>query len=77
MEIAPALNLTSFNCPHCKALSQQDWARCYAVQNGDTEFDPDLRVSTCFACKQETVWRYEVKSAPRQMGNVINTWESG
>jgi hypothetical protein len=37
METAPSTQLTSFNCPHCRALAQQFWWNLYAARMGKSE----------------------------------------
>jgi hypothetical protein len=53
----PTYRATAFNCPHCGALCQQDWATCWATGvDTQVEFDPNLETSTCFACGERAVW---------------------
>jgi hypothetical protein len=37
MESPPSTSLTSFNCPHCRALAQQFWWDVYARQTSDNK----------------------------------------
>lgn len=62
--VTPEHLASSFTCPHCHALAQQRWAKCSAKQTGGTseEFDPQLELSTCFACGQTSVWLISKKS---------------
>jgi hypothetical protein len=56
----PIYKRTAFECPHCGAHSQQDWATCSATTDLDDEgFDPKLRVTICFACGEQTVWKFK------------------
>lgn len=55
--IAPKVFAGSFTCPHCGAISQQQW---WAVawtgsQYGDNNLNV-IRIGTCTHCKKNTLW---------------------
>ena len=56
--IQPNVFATSFTCPHCGAISKQDWwmKRWRGDQaNNDDKIHP-LRVGTCHHCSKNTLW---------------------
>jgi hypothetical protein len=56
--IQPQVFLDSFTCPHCGAISKQDWwMKNWEGHNYNTNkaYNP-LRVGNCHHCKNSTLW---------------------
>lgn len=64
--IQPQVFLNAFTCPHCGAISKQDW--WMKRLSGDTVNDNrdihPLRVSICHNCKNSSIWFEEVMYYP-------------
>ncbi|MDD4900724.1 MAG: DUF4145 domain-containing protein [Patescibacteria group bacterium] len=52
----PEFELTSFNCPHCLAYSNQGWYDLVYYLDGYKELD-ELRISICRHCGKYSLWR--------------------
>lgn len=50
---APALNESSFNCPHCNAFAQQSWFNCFTRPNQNIK---DFRIAICGHCQKPSFW---------------------
>ncbi len=64
--IPPKVFQQSFTCPHCGAISKQDWYMRNWLGNIVSvlpELHP-LRIGTCHHCKQNTLWVDEVMYYP-------------
>jgi hypothetical protein len=58
--IEPKVLEKSSTCPHCGAISKQDWWHC--TWNGSHYAHPStnaLRIGTCQHCNENTVWVWE------------------
>jgi hypothetical protein len=55
--IEPTVFASSFTCPHCGAISKQDWWR-RSFKDGvyGNESDNEIRVGTCQHCQKNTLW---------------------
>jgi Domain of unknown function (DUF4145) len=62
--IAPKVLERSFSCPHCNAISQQEWwgvdfAAKHMVRTNQDFSGAELRVGTCLHCYRSTIWIHE------------------
>lgn len=61
----PKFQAPSFQCPHCGAHAQMDWAQLHIRDDDPYEPTPSyvrtrLHQSICFSCKQPALWRQDV-----------------
>lgn len=54
--IEPEALETKFTCPHCEAISQQNWWGIDWDQKKYSLSQSDIRISTCFQCNENTLW---------------------
>lgn len=63
--IEPTVYAKSFTCPHCGAISKQDWwHRSFNGSEYSDEKNNPIRVSTCQHCQKRTLWIYETMYFP-------------
>ena len=55
--IAPKVFAGSFSCPHCGAISQQQWwaVAWDGIHYGDSSYNP-IRIGICVHCKKNSLW---------------------
>ncbi len=55
--VAPKVFAGSFTCPHCGAISQQQWRAIswHGDHYGDNKFNA-IRIGTCTHCQKNTLW---------------------
>lgn len=67
--IQPDRFLNSFTCPHCGAISKQDWvSRDRNFQQTDAFQNREIIIGRCQHCSEITIWRYEKMLFP-ETGN--------
>lgn len=55
--ITPKAFATSFTCPHCGAIAQQEWWCTDWDRSPHPDWDENpIRVGTCMHCKKSTLW---------------------
>lgn len=58
--IEPSVYASSFTCPHCGAISKQDWwHRAFNAGNYSSAEECAIRVGTCHHCQESTVWIWD------------------
>jgi hypothetical protein len=62
--LAPTVFASSFSCPHCGAIAQQNWWSISLDRNQYAHKDNELRVGTCAHCRKNTVWFLEEMLVP-------------
>jgi len=60
--IAPAFQLTAYNCPYCDAYSQMSWNRLYSSGGFGIAYGP-VFCATCCHCHKATYWIAEAESS--------------
>lgn len=67
--IQPDKFLNSFTCPHCGAISKQDWeSRDRYFQQTNASQNREIIIGHCQHCAEITIWRYEKMLFP-ETGN--------
>ena len=62
--VAPALNATAFNCPHCNAFAQQSWSAAYINLNKTHVFIDHFLTATCSHCGEQSYWQNDIMVYP-------------
>lgn len=59
----PSYQAGSFNCPHCRALTQQTWYYATSAEQSDsmTSISPRIAIAECFVCSGRSIWREYTK----------------
>ncbi len=63
--VAPKVDISAFNCPHCNAYAQQHWYDVFISMSSLGRYTsfPSARISQCIACDDYTLWyRFTLKS---------------
>lgn len=66
--IQPNVYLKSFTCPHCGAISKQDWRSRNSYFNDNGPDNNDLRIGRCQHCDEITLWIWDKMLFP-ETGN--------